>query len=403
MTTIEDQDRDQHRDQDLAVRRLVQFPDVDLPDSAIELRSQVRKFIDEERRRGTVMGRPDSWLSGWDRGFSERLAARGWVGMALPTEYGGSGAGPIARYVVIEELLAAGAPVSAHWVSDRQAGISILAHGTDEQKREFLPAIAAGKSFFSIGMSESESGSDLASVQTRAERTADGWRIRGRKMWTGGAHLNDYAIVLARTSDHENRHEGLTQFLVDLRAPGVRVEPILLLTGEHRFNAVHLEDVLIGDDRVLGNEGDGWKQVTGELAFERSGPERFLSTLPVLESLVGLLAAASSTQHQQAVVGHLMARLIALRTLSLGVATALQAGDSPDVQAAVVKDLGTRFEGELVEQVREISPMAPNISATIGTHAELLAFALLHTPGYTLRGGTNEILRGIITREVTTR
>ena len=391
------------RERDLAVDKLVRFPDVELPDSAVDLRRQVREFLDAERRRGTVMGRPDSWLSGWDRGFSERLAERGWVGMALPTRYGGSGAGPIARYVVIEELLAAGAPVSAHWVSDRQAGISILGHGTDEQRETFLPAIAAGRCFFSIGMSESESGSDLASVQTRADKVDGGWKMNGTKMWTGGAHLNDYAIVLARTSDHENRHDGLTQFLVDLRAPGVRVEGIDLLTGEHRFNAVYLEDVFVPENRILGNEGDGWKQVTGELAFERSGPERFLSTLPVLESLLGVLAAQSNTDHQLAVIGTLMARLVALRALSLGVASALQSGESPDVQAAIVKDLGTRFEGNLVEQVREISPLAPSISATIGTHPELLAFALLHTPGYTLRGGANEILRGIITKEVTAR
>ena len=386
-----------------AVAELVRFPNPTLPDFAEELRGEVRGFIAEERANGTVMGRPDSWLSGWDRGFSERLAARGWVGMALPTEFGGSGAGPIARYVVIEELLAAGAPVSAHWVSDRQAGVSILSHGTEEQKRAFLPAIAAGRCFFSIGMSERESGSDLASVQTRAERTDDGWRLNGTKMWTGGAHLNDFAIVLARSSDHEDRHEGLTQFIVDLRAPGVRVEPIRLLTGEHRFNAVHLENVLVPDSRVLGTEGDGWSQVTGELAFERSGPERFLSTLPVLTSLVRLLASASTSRHQQSVVGQLAARLVSLRSMSLGVASALQAGASPDVQAAIVKDLGTRFEGDLIEQVRTISPITPSTSATIGGHAELLAFALLHTPGYTLRGGTNEILRGVITKEVTAR
>ncbi|WP_344961665.1 acyl-CoA dehydrogenase family protein, partial [Streptomyces thioluteus] len=104
----------------------IAFPDVALPESARRLRAEVRAFVDEERARGTVLGRPDSWLAGWDPGFSRRLAGRGWVGMALPTEYGGAGRGFLDRYVVIEELLAAGAPVSAHWVSDRQAGPSIL-------------------------------------------------------------------------------------------------------------------------------------------------------------------------------------------------------------------------------------------------------------------------------------
>ncbi|MFD9791605.1 acyl-CoA dehydrogenase family protein [Streptomyces sp. NPDC059070] len=374
------------------------FPDVALPESARLLRTEVRAFLQEERVRGTVLGRPDSWLAGWDPGFSRRLAGRGWVGMALPTEYGGAGRGFLERYVVIEELLAAGAPVSAHWVSDRQAGPSILQHGTEEQRRFFLPRIAAGRCFFSIGMSEKSSGSDLASVATRAEHTGDGWRLTGTKMWTGGAHVNDYAIVLARTDDAGDKHTGLSQFIVDLRTPGVRVEPIHLMSGEHRFNAVHLEGVHVPDTMLLGQRGDGWKQVTGELAFERSGPERYLSTFPLLLSLLRELEQRPATAEQLTQIGILTARLHSIRRLSLGVAAALDAGASPDVQAALVKDLGTRFEGTLTDAVRTILPTPADPHATPGTHAELLAFAQLHSPGYTLRGGTNEILRGIITR-----
>ncbi|MFE5872790.1 acyl-CoA dehydrogenase family protein [Streptomyces roseifaciens] len=376
----------------------IAFPDVALPESARRLRAEVRAFVDEARARGTVLGRPDSWLAGWDSGFSRRLAERGWVGMALPTEYGGAGRGFLERYVVIEELLAAGAPVSAHWVSDRQAGPSILQHGTEEQRRFFLPRIAAGRCFFSIGMSEKNSGSDLGSVATRAERTADGWRLTGTKMWTGGAHVNDYAIVLARTDDTEDKHAGLSQFIVDLRASGVRIEPIRLMSGEHRFNAVHLEGVDVPDGMLLGERGSGWKQVTGELAFERGGPERYLSTFPLLVSLLRELEQHSVTAEQLTQVGILTARLHSIRRLSLGVAAALDAGHSPDTQAALVKDLGTRLEGALVDTVRSTLPTPADPHATPGSHPELLAFALLHSPGYTLRGGTNEILRGIITR-----
>ncbi|MFB7634279.1 acyl-CoA dehydrogenase family protein [Streptomyces sp. NPDC056149] len=371
---------------------------VTLPVEARKLRQEVRDFLAEERAAGTILGRPDSWLTGWDPAFTRRLAERGWVGMALPQEYGGGGRGNLERYVVIEELLAAGAPVSAHWVADRQAGPSILRHGTEHQREFYLPRIAAGECFFSIGMSEQNSGSDLASVQTRAERTAGGWRLTGTKMWTGGAHINDYAIVLARTEDSEDRHAGLSQFIVDLRAPRIRVEPIRLLTGEHTFNYFHLEGVEVGDDALLGRPGDGWRQVTGELALERSGPERFLSTLPLLTALVGQLQRAACSPEQHGRVGRLTARLASIRQLSLGVAAALEAGRPADVQAALVKDLGTRFEGELVGEVREVLPVAARFDATRGTYPELLAAAILHSPGYTLRGGTNEILRGIITR-----
>ncbi|MFK0292709.1 acyl-CoA dehydrogenase family protein [Streptomyces sp. NPDC090442] len=371
---------------------------VTLPPEARKLRQEVRDFLAEERAAGTILGRPDSWLTGWDPAFTRRLAERGWVGMALPQEYGGGGRGNLERYVVIEELLAAGAPVSAHWVADRQAGPSILRHGTEQQRKFYLPRIAAGACFFSIGMSEQTSGSDLASVRTRAERTAGGWRLTGTKMWTGGAHINDHAIVLARTEDSEDRHAGLSQFIVDLRAPHIRVEPIRLLTGEHTFNYFHLEGVEVGEDALLGRPGDGWRQVTGELALERSGPERFLSTLPLLTALVGQLQRAACSPEQHGRVGRLTARLASIRQLSLGVAAALEAGRPADVQAALVKDLGTRFEGELVGEVREILPVAARFDATRGTYPELLATAILHSPGYTLRGGTNEILRGIITR-----
>ncbi|MFE4397760.1 MULTISPECIES: acyl-CoA dehydrogenase family protein [Streptomycetaceae] len=249
-------------------------------------------------------------------------------------------------------------------------------------------------------MSEKSSGSDLASVATRAERTADGWRLTGTKMWTGGAHVNDYAIVLARTDEAEDRHAGLSQFIVDLRAPGVRVEPIRLMSGEHRFNALHLEGVDVPDGMLLGQRGDGWKQVTGELAFERSGPERYLSTFPLLVSLLRELERRPATAEQLTQVGVLAARLHGIRRLSLGVAAALDTEASPDTQAALVKDLGTRLEGTLVDTVRSVLPTTADPHATPGSHPELLAFALLHSPGYTLRGGTNEILRGIITRDL---
>lgn len=367
-------------------------PEIRMPEGADELRAEVRAFLDAERARGTLLDRPDSWFAGWDRDFSRRLAEQGWVGMTLPVEYGGGGRSPLERYVVIEELLAAGAPVGAHWVSDRQAGPSILANGTDEQRVRYLPAITRGECFFSIGMSEEGAGSDLAAVATRAERDGDTWRLTGVKMWTGGSHVNDVAIVLARSDpDAGSRHAGLSQYVVDLHAPEVRAEPIHLLTGEHRFNATHLDGV---PGELLGPEGSGWAQVTGELAQERSGPERFLSTFPLLTSLLRLgVPDAGSVP-----VGLLVARLASLRRLSLGVASALERGESPDVAAALVKDLGTRFEGRLVEDVRALSPVVADPSAPVGSHAEVLALGIGHLPAYTLRGGTNEILRGIITK-----
>lgn len=255
-----------------------------LPPGTAELRARVREFL-----AGTPFtARCDSWLTGADPAFSRLLGERGWLGMTLPERYGGHGRSPLERFVVVEELLAAGAPVGAHWIADRQTGPSILAHGTEEQKARFLPAIARGECFFAIGMSEPDSGSDLASVRTRAERDGGGWRLHGAKVWTSGAHLAHAILVLARSAPRsQDRHAGLSQFIVPLPDDRVTVRPIRGLSGEHHFNEVVLDGVFVPDALVLGRAGDGWRQVTAELAHERSGPERLLSTFMLIRLLHG--------------------------------------------------------------------------------------------------------------------
>ncbi|MER5673250.1 acyl-CoA dehydrogenase family protein [Pseudonocardia alni] len=382
-----------------ALPELVPDP-VELPAGLADLRAEVRSFLDDERGAARWTPRADVWLSGWDESFSRRLGERGWLGMTIPTEYGGHGRTALERYVVTEELLAAGAPVAAHWIADRQIGPSLLRHGTEEQRRAFLPGIARGEVYFGIGMSEPDSGSDLASVRTRATRVDGGWRLSGTKVWTSGAHHAHAFFALVRTEprDDTNRHAGLSQFLVELDSPGVEIRPIPLLTGAHHFNEVRFDDVFIPDARVFGELGNGWAQVTGELAFERSGPERFLSTYPLLASLVGELAGAgradAGTRRR---VGSLVSRLWTLRAMSLAVAGALESGRAPELAAALVKDLGTRYENEIVDAARLLVDIPPDPGAESG-FARLLADAVLHAPGFTLRGGTNEVLRGIVAR-----
>ncbi|HLG87012.1 MAG TPA: acyl-CoA dehydrogenase family protein [Alphaproteobacteria bacterium] len=178
------------------------------------------------------------------------------------------------RFVVTAEMLAAGAPCFAHWIADRQSGPQILAHGSERAKHSILPRICRGECFFGIGMSEPESGSDLAAVRTRAERRDGGWAINGSKIWTSNAHHAHYLIALVRTGEAgEDRHGGLTQFIVDMSSPGIRVRPIHNLAGGHEFNEVFFEDVFVPDDMMVGAEGEGWAMVTRELAFERSGPD----------------------------------------------------------------------------------------------------------------------------------
>ena len=371
-------------------------PPTELPPRVAALRAQVRAFLAEERATGRWTPRADVWLSGWDERFSAELGRRGWLGMTVPTEYGGHGASPLDRYVVTEELLAAGAPVAAHWIADRQIAPSLLRFGTEAQRRRYLPGIAAGTMFFGIGMSEPDAGSDLAAVRTRAERVAGGWQLTGSKVWTSGAHHAHAFFALARSAprDEQNRHAGLSQFLVELDSPGVQIRPIPLLTGAHHFNEVVFDHVFVPDELVFGEIGAGWHQVTSELAFERSGPERFLSTFPLLAAIVGELAGVPGVERE---VGGLVTRLWALRRMSLAVAGALESGSAPELAAAVLKDLGTRYENEVVDAARLLVAIPPDPAAPDG-FPRLLADAVLHAPGFTLRGGTNEVLRGIVAR-----
>lgn len=363
---------------------------VTLPPRLETLRSEVRAFLTEEISDNRWEPRCDQWLGGWDESFSWRLGERGWIGMAFPTRYGGSATGALARFVVTEELLAAGAPVAAHWIADRQSGPGLLRFGTEEQKHTYLPRIARGEYFFAIGLSEPDTGSDLASVRTRGTRVDGGWRISGTKVWTSGAHHAHTLVVLARTAPRTgDRHAGLGQFLVDLPHPGVAIRPIRLLTGEHHFNEVVLDEVFVPDERVLGEPGAGWHQVTSELAMERSGPERVLSTFPVL--------AEAAARHSG--FGAVVARLWALRQMSLAVAGRIEAGEAPMVEAAAVKDLGTRFERSVLDAVRLVGQVAPDPSSDERLPRQL-AEAILRSPGFTLRGGTNEILRGVVAKEL---
>jgi len=366
-----------------------------LTPAELELRRELRDFLAAELPADRLPGL--GMASGFDRDFSKKLAERGWVGMAIPEEYGGHGRSAVDRFIVTEELLAAGAPISAHFVADRQTAPTILKFGTEEQRRWFLPRIAAGELAFSLGMSEPDSGSDLASVRTTATRDTGGWVVNGTKVWTSGAHHTDFFVVLCRTSKEEDRHQGLSQLIVDLRAPGVTIGPIPFLNGKHHFNQVVLEDVFVPDERVLGEVGSGWHQVTSELAYERSGPDRFLSPFTLFRALVAAQERDGCPDEVAEAIGYLTAEFWTIRQLSLHVARSIDEGGAPAIEAALVKDIGTRFEQKAVELIRRVADA--EVTPDQGSAFEqLLAEAVLTSPTFTLRGGTTEILRSVASK-----
>jgi alkylation response protein AidB-like acyl-CoA dehydrogenase len=360
------------------------------------LRLRVRAFLDAELKDLSAETRTASW-DGFDAEFSRKVGSQGWIGMTWPKEYGGSERTFLERFVVIEEMLAAGAPVAAHWFADRQSGPLILRYGTEAQRRDLLPRVARGELFFAVGMSEPNAGSDVAAVRSRARQVGGGWLLNGAKLWSTNAHRAHYMIALVRTSgEAEDRHAGLSQVLIDLSAPGVRIKPIPDMARREHFNEVVFEEVLLPESAVIGNEGEGWKQVMAELAFERSGPERYLSSL---QELLHLVSDPETIRHERAqiAVGKAVAHLTVLRQMSLSVSAQLQAGKSPDLEAAIVKDLGTTFEQSLPEVIHDILGTQPTLERgpeSERVHARLLELA----PCFSLRGGTREVLRGIIAR-----
>jgi acyl-CoA dehydrogenase len=370
------------------------FPVFELPPEAEALRREVRAFIAEEQRAGRWQAGGD-FASHYDPAFSRRLGARGWLGLTWPRQYGGQERSMLERLALSEELLAANAPVAAHWIADRQSGPLLLRYGSEAQRREFLPRIARGELFFSIGMSEPDAGSDLASVRTRAVRVPGGWRIDGQKVWTTFAHLNHYAIVLARTGEPgASRHEGLSQFIVDLKAPDVKVRPIVNMAGQSEFNEVIFTGTRVAEDRLVGEPGNGWRQVTSELAYERSGPERFLSFIRLAEAALRAAGPEPSPRVREA-LGRTSAKLLALRSMSIAVAAQLQRGEMPNLEAALIKDLGTAFEREQIGVYRMLQT---EFAAPGAEYLGALAETTLYAPSWTLRGGTREILRGIVAR-----
>ncbi len=369
-----------------------------IPPEDEALRAPVRAFLARAMQEMPAHVRAKSW-AGYDTAFSRELGRQGWLGITLPKEYGGGGRSPFARYVLVEEFLNFGAPVGSHWIADRQSGPLILKYGTEAQKRFYLPPICRGESFFCIGMSEPNAGSDLASVKTRATRTSSGWTLNGQKIWTTNAQACQYMIALVRTSgDAQDRQKGLSQVIVDLSLPGVTVRPITDLSGDSFFCEVFFDNVLLADDALIGDEGKGWEQVTAELAFERSGPERLFSSIVLFDEWLAFVRTeAGRTPESVRLAGQIFCQLAPLRAMSVAVTEKLARGMSPIVEAALVKDLGTGVEQFIPSAIADDLFSRESQNAPLEL-LQTLNYVTQVAPSYSLRGGTRDILRGMIAR-----
>ena len=369
-----------------------------IPPEDEALRAEVRAFLAEAIAELPAHIRARSW-GGYSSELSRKLAARGWIGVTLPKEYGGGGRSAFTRYVLVEEFLACGAPVGSHWIADRQSAPLILKYGTEAQKQFYIPQVCRGEAFFCIGMSEPGSGSDLASVRTRATPNDQGFVLNGQKIWTTNAHHCQYMIALVRTSgSSEDRHKGLSQVIVDLSLPGVTVRPIEDLSGDRHFCEVFFDNVQLGPDALIGAEGQGWEQVTAELAFERSGPERLFSSIVLFDQWLQYVRMPQGrTESAQHLAGQVLTQLAPLRAMSVAIQDKLVRGESPIVEAALVKELGTTLEQMIPAAIaddlfaREAEDVPVELLMT-------LKYVTEASPSFSLRGGTRDILRGMIAR-----
>ena len=367
----------------------------------IALREEVRAFLAADP---AVPGNPseDTWIAAFDRAFSRRLGARGWIGLTWPARYGGGELSYLDRLIVTEELLLAGAPVAAHWFGDRQIGPALLAHGSEAQKGEILPRIARGEITFCVGMSEPGAGSDLAALDTRAELRGESFVIRGQKTWTSFAESAEYCYLLARTDPDAPRHQGLSELLVPMDAPGIQVRPIRDMVGETHFGELFFDDVRVPASALIGEVHRGFYQIMGQLDYERGGIERLLSNAPLWRAALGFARQSGLTRD-----GALRQEIAAIeierragRALVYRVATLLSQGRPPSHEAALAKAFCTELEQRMAELAARI----------LGPHGQLLpgdpraplggsaARNLLYAPAYTIQGGTSEILREIIAR-----
>jgi alkylation response protein AidB-like acyl-CoA dehydrogenase len=325
----------------------------------------------------------DAWINGYARDFSRELGARGWIGMTWPRDYGGGGRSPIERFVVTEALIDAGAPIAASWFADRQIGPTLLAYGTEEQKRRFLPGILAGETGWCIGMSEPDAGSDVAALATRAQREGDEFVVNGQKIWTSFAATADFCYLICRTSTDGPKHAGISELIVPMDAPGITVRPIRDVCDNQHFCEVWFEDVRVPTANLVGVEGASFRQTMRQLEHERGGIDRLLSNHALY------LAARARADNDDPLVRQEIAALETRYRIGRLLVLRETLGQAPRGFSAATKAFCTEHE----QRVAQFIARAFGAGALVWDRA---ARAAVYAPAYTIMGGTANVLRNIL-------
>lgn len=368
-------------------------------------RREVRGFLESEIGAGAFQPMCDGWIQGYSPEFTRKMAARGWIGLSWPKEYGGQGRSQLDRLILTEELLRYGAPAACHWFADRQIGRSIMAYGTDEQKEELLPLILKGEAYVALGMSEPEAGSDLAALRTRAVEDGDEYVIDGQKLWTSCARFMTHVYLVARTDPEAPKHRGISEFVFDATLPGISVRPIIDITGSEAWGEVFYDGVHIPRKNLIGEKNRGFYQIMNQLDYERAGLERLMGNYPLFDAIIGFTRETkrggvplSKDPLIRQKLAQLRVEFEAGRLLTYRVVMVMEEGRAPNVEAAMAKAYCTTFEQHLASTATDILGLYGQLVAE-SRWAPIFGMAphsYLGSKGYSLQAGTTEVLRNIV-------
>jgi alkylation response protein AidB-like acyl-CoA dehydrogenase len=385
----------------------------DTPEEA-RWRQEVREFIRtqlpeelkpgaqgprERRSEGDMFSPGGPW-----REWSRRLAAKKWIAPAWPKEYGGAGMSVMEQFIFNEEMAEARAP-RVGGIATGFAGPTLIVHGTEEQKQKYLPEILSGEVVWCQGYSEPGAGSDLASLQTRAVRDGDDYVVNGQKIWTSGAHVSKWMILLARTDPDAPKHRGISYFIVDMKSPGVSVRPLVNMADSHEFNEVFFDNVRVPKENVIGEENRGWYVAVTTLDFERSSIGNAIGMKQSVEEIIAFAREHAdepvSTLKTNPVLRYELAdRMIEVevaRMLSYRVASLQNRGLIPNYEASELKLYSTELNQRIARTAMKVLGLYGQVrdrehSPTKGRWTQ----TFLRSVAYTIEGGTSEIQRNII-------
>jgi alkylation response protein AidB-like acyl-CoA dehydrogenase len=371
---------------------------MDLTLSPVEerFRDELRAWLADNHPGREPPGDEDSFA--FRRDWQRKLNDRGWAGLTWPTEYGGAGASMIEQAIFFEEIARARAPQMANVLGLTMGGPTVIAHGTDDQKERFLAPILSADEIWCQGFSEPESGSDLASLKTRARASDGGYVITGQKVWTTYAHQAKWCMLLARTNVEAPKHRGLTYFLMDMEQDGVEVRPLVQITGEAEFNELFIEDAHVPADNVVGGVDNGWRVAITTLMHERAGlafalQARVQVALAELIEWVREQGAAGDPLVRQR-VAQLSIEANVLRLLAYrGLTTAMRSGE-PGPEGSLGKWLWADVNQRLTELAIDVAgPSAQLVDDT-------WTYRFLRARANSIEGGTTEILKNIVAERV---